>query len=176
MLEALYELLDLPGRGNWLRYDQWAPEAGVDPREADLAADWLIARGLAKRPAMGRLLEITPEGIDAVEESQREEPNDVGSGAVDVLTVAEHRQVEPALAEIQKFLDEHRDELDPEDAMDLDAQVQTIEAQMRSSRPRRSVIGAALAAVRWVGIAGVGGVVGNAAFNGAANLAHLLGF
>lgn len=150
LLEAAYEAEDGVSRG-WLQYDQWAAGKGIEPDELERASRWLVDHGLAKHPVNGPIIEISAAGRDAIENRRRIEPP--GGTVLEVLTVADFRRLEQATGQVETLLADHGDELDPEDRDDLRAQLDTIEAQKRSPRPRKGVVGAALKVITFIVLA-----------------------
>lgn len=174
-VEVLGWHYDRTDKRTWLDMRQLVDEhPEADRNEVEKAVEYLKDRGLLGKPSMGPLYHITPDGIDAYEQTQRSDAND--AAALAELSIVEFRQVEPALAEIRALLEAHRDGLQPTDVEDLEAQIATVEAQARSPRPRRGVIGAAMAAAVWVVDNAGAELVGAGTLVGVRALAHALGF
>lgn len=68
-------------------------------------------------------------------------------------------RLEPMVEAVQRFLDEHGDEIEPEDAASIRAQLDTIRLQSRTGRPVEQVVSGAVRMLKWVeqiGAAAVG--------------------
>lgn len=166
LLEAVYDFVEAshrPRQVAHLERDKWADEQGYEQDAVRRADDWLRDRGFVDHPSMGDLVAITPAGQDEVERMRRE-PGP--QPATPFLTIVELRRLEAVAGAVQRLLDEHEDEIDPEDVQDLRAQLDTIEAQKRSPRPRRDVMAAAIGAITWMADKAAGGAVGRAAWEG----------
>ncbi|MGI8939485.1 MAG: hypothetical protein ACR2JF_14995 [Iamia sp.] len=173
VLRALYD--STVGGSRFFEFDKWASEEDLDGPQVREAVEWLRDRGLAKTPVTGPLAQLTPEGQDRVEDSQRSVGG--GSGAVLAeLTIQEFRKLEVVLSDVRRFLEEHGDELERDDLQDLKAQIETIEAQQRSPRPRRGVIGAAMFVMAFVLKAAAGGLVEAGTLEAVQALSSALGF
>jgi hypothetical protein len=78
------------------------------------------------------------------------------------VSLDERRLLERFVREVRIALDSSG--LAGDDLADAEAQLATIEAQMRSPRPRRDVIGGAIRALTWAGKEALSGLVGGGAF------------
>ncbi|MBX3286789.1 MAG: hypothetical protein KF703_15675 [Actinobacteria bacterium] len=176
ILRALYDQDEDSGLRSRMDYRAWASREGYDDGEVGKATRWLVDHGLADFPTLGPFVEITSAGIDAVEESMRPpEPADGGSLLLESVSLAEIRRLEPALAEIRTLLYERGDEMERDDREDLAAQLDTIDAQTRSPRPRKGVIGYALVAILFVLTAAAEAMVGQATIEALREIATAFG-
>lgn len=172
VLNELYDA-DAESPRTWFDARNWAATHDMPEGDVVAAFDWLYDHGFADRMAWG-MIGITPLGRDEIEEKRRP-PSTPAIDYSAELTLTEFRQLEGVVAEIRAFVEEHEDQLGRDNAADLRAQAETIEAQSRSPRPRRSIIGGAVAATRWVASEAVGGLVGAGALAGVQALAMALG-
>lgn len=172
LLQHIYdrtEASDRPRQVVFTNYRSWAAEREYEAAAVERAQQWLVDNGLAEHPAMGPEIVVTPAGQNAVEALHRERARDAEASADAggaVLTIVELRRIEPLLKEIRDLLEAHGDDLDPEDAEDLESLTGTLEAQQRSPRPRRAIVQATVSAIQWTVGRAASGVVGNAVFQG----------
>lgn len=97
--------------------------------------------------------------------------DEAGAGSA-VLAVHEVKALERLAGEIQRAEDVGElDSMESEQHAELLAELQTLTAQLRSPRPKRSIVRAALASMKNIGEQAVGGAVG-AAIVTAIHMAH----
>jgi hypothetical protein len=143
-----------------------APAVGLSLEDAGRVGDYLVGEGLIKWAYFGGGIAITHQGIKEIEQalSQPERPTEHFSAAINVIHIGQmtgqiqqgtigsvQHQVqsvgEAERAQLAHFVEEVRRARPLPDAGDagpeLDAQLATIEAQMRSARPQRAVLKAA---------------------------------
>lgn len=144
-LRLLYEKTEGNSMTGRARYADVGRELGLTDDETTAIAMFLKERGLGTFPAMGGSYAITPSGVDQVEtwnrerESQPQPPS--ATGAV-ILTVAESRDVEAALALLER--EEVAGKLGGDDLAEFESELTTATAQLRSPRPKRAILKAAL--------------------------------
>jgi len=133
--------------------------------DVKVAVQWLVDRAYASYATLAGDVHITAIGVDRAEE--------IADRQADlpplVLTVDETRMLEAFVRDAHLAIEASG--LAGEDLADAEAQLATIEAQARSPRPRRDVIGAALRALKWTAGTLLAGVLGNAAYEGLLALA-----
>lgn len=134
-LRRLHEVNEVEGRDR-VNFRQIGQDIGVDEREASRIMDYLIERGLAEGVALGGSIRILPNGVDQVEEWEREA--EAAGAHLVVLTTVEQRKVEAALTALTT--DEVEDKLDGDDRAEFDADRETITVQLRSPRPKREIV------------------------------------
>lgn len=157
LLRVLYEEVDGVPRRRDVDYRTLGPKVGLTDPDLRNAVQWLVDNGMAEWVALGGSLGITPEGVNAVEES-------VTSDAqvhIEVATTAEVQIVERFLGELRRLDDELA--AAREERAVIDAERVALEAQLRSPRPNKGVMRAALRGVAWAAQAAGSGVVGAAA-------------
>jgi hypothetical protein len=168
VLMAAYEITDGGDPSQGAPPASVCDATGLSKEDVAQAFRWVLARGLATS-SLSDSLWLTPAGVDRAEElMQEQESQDDPASAAAVLTVVEYRTLERFIQEVRGLLESAP--LDPEDRADAEAQLDTIEAQMRSPRPRRRLIGMALGWLKAAGGAAVGGALGNAAYAGIVSL------
>ena len=134
---------------------------GFDAREAEKIAQYLHDEGLIEIIDKDRHIRITHAGIREVEEAREhpEKPTDhfpknviaigtmigsqfsqasPGSTQLNIFSADDRRAVEEDLALLKERIDQL--ELPPQQESDLRAEMETIEAQMKSSKPKWAVI------------------------------------
>lgn len=102
LLRVLYEEVDGVPRRRDVDYRTLGPKVGLTDPDLRNAVQWLVDNGMAEWVALGGSLGITPEGVNAVEES-------VTSDAqvhIEVATTAEVQIVERFLGELRRLDDE----------------------------------------------------------------------
>jgi hypothetical protein len=114
---------------------------GLDAQTCNQIVHWLIEHSYAEPHGMSEDLEITTLGVDKVEcelhrEDEVTEP--------DALTPVQAREIEAFLTQLQLAQARGQMELSATDAAVVDANRQTIEIQLRSPKPNRSIIRSAL--------------------------------
>jgi hypothetical protein len=107
-------------------------------------------------------------GIPVVRVSDTDGSSQAAGSALLVLSPAEQGELERLLGELRQAVEEASSQLRPDDAVELEVDLASAEAQLRSPRPKRGIVRAALEAVqeKWSGLATgvVIGVTANAAF------------
>jgi hypothetical protein len=114
---------------------------GLDAQTCNQIVHWLIEHGFAEPHGMSEDVEITTLGVDKVEselhaDSEITEP--------DALTPLQSREIEGFLRHLQLAQSRGQMELSLTDTAVVDANRQTIEIQLRSPKPNRSIIRSAL--------------------------------
>jgi hypothetical protein len=143
----LIELYERSGgnKAQFVNFREIGAALGLDEEPASVVAQWLVDHGLAEWPVMGGSMAITPEGVDAAEDEQ--DADDEAAAVLLALTPVERGQVEATVTAVLRAIDSGEIELpDPDDQADLRAQLDTTMTQLRSPRPKRRVISAALRA------------------------------
>jgi hypothetical protein len=85
----------------------------------------------------------------------------ISKPAKPILAVHEVRLLERVVGELRKAEDEGSlDQLDPDVHAEVAAEVQTLESQLRSPKPKRSIVKAALESLRNIAEEAVGGAMG----------------
>ncbi len=167
-LKRLYELSkgDMYFEGDMFIVGQ---ELGLDKPTTFTVTDYLSDEGLLKYTALGGLIGITHAGIKEVEkatahpdkETEHFLPINViqigtmtnsqiqqGSpGATQVVTIneSEKKKLEKIIQSLKEQINEL--ELNPQERDDLEVDISTMETQMRSSSPKKSIIIEALKAI-----------------------------
>jgi DNA-binding MarR family transcriptional regulator len=136
-----------------------AVETGLPQEAVEPAVRALVARDLLTFSSLAGDFTLTPLGVD---EAERLLADDVDLTTV-VLTLVEQRTLEAFTREVREALE--LASLEPEARADAEAQLATIEAQQRSPKPRRAVIGFALRALGSAAESVVGGILGNSAYD-----------
>ncbi len=157
-LRVLYRLSDGRRLAD-IPVDALKDELLWDQATFDAVDEWLTDEGLVEWPSFG-IVNLTHRGIQFVE--QLLTPSGA-PGADDSVTVDEHREIERLVLEVRVALDGGRIKLSDEDAADADAQLATIDAQMRSPRPRRAVLQAAFRSLGRILEMAAGGALGTSA-------------
>jgi hypothetical protein len=164
---------------------------GFEPDEAKKIAWYLKDEGLTEvketfgAAGIRATIQITHAGIKEVEEAieNPDKPTDhflpvniiqVGqmidsqiaqaspdATQLNILTADDRRKIEADLALLKEGVNQLK--LPPEQESDLRAEVETIEAQMKSSRPKREVIKAAYASIKSILQSAAGGVAAHIA-------------
>jgi hypothetical protein len=129
-----------------------AAATDLSAQEVEAARQWLLGHRLAGSASAAGDIVLTAGGVDRAEELlEREEAESPGPESA-VVTIEERRVLERFVWDVRH------------------AQLATIEAQMRSPRPRREVIRWALAGLKYTAPGVVVGVLANTAFAGLAAL------
>lgn len=142
---------------------------GLGAAETEQTVQWLADRDLADRVAFGGSIGITARGVDEAERLLRggaEVPY-----SVIVLSPDEHRAVEAFLTAYRRAEAAGVLGLSGEALLEADAEAATIEAQLRSPKPKRRVIAASLRGLRDLGL----NIVGSAGYQGIVELIKLIG-
>lgn len=162
--QFLYRLYKLTGGDVFKQFDmyQTGKELGFDKDLTDKIVQYLKEEGLIKFLAMGGIIGITHQGIREVEEalSKSDTPTEhfplaniisIGQMINSQIQQASTESIQIAsfngdkgkkLMEFIQLLEESKDKLDlePQQKSDLQSEVQTIKAQMSSSKPKDKVI------------------------------------
>jgi Mn-dependent DtxR family transcriptional regulator len=120
--------------------EEVATEMGLDGPEVDSVLQQLAREGLAEWAAFG-MIGLTAQGIA---EAERRLLGTEVAEALAVVTVNERRTVEAWAGNVRRALDADELSAEPERLEEIRAQLDTIAAQLRSPRPLRRVLGAAL--------------------------------
>jgi hypothetical protein len=155
-----------------------------DPDEAEKIAQYLQDEGLIEIMSKDRDIRILHAGIKEVEEAMEhpDKPTDhfpenvihietmlgsqivqasPGATQLNILTADDRRTIEEDLALLKEHLDELK--LPPEQESDLRAETETIEAQMKSSKPKREVVAGAYASIKGILQSAAGGIAAHTA-------------
>ncbi len=164
-LRALYDETGANTLLGRVQYVELGQRLGMDEAESTAISMFLKDRGLGTFAALGGAYAITPAGVDQVETWNREtEGRADSSGRAAVLSVAEVRSVEAAVTALQRS--EVVDKLDGDDRAEYESDLDTVSAQIRSPRPKRAILKAALARLAefaiLTGSSGLGTVLANA--------------
>lgn len=133
-------------------FDDLFPEGGADK------ASWVVERlyrdgyltGIDAQTMAGfNLLRIrlTPSGRERL----RQTTTAAVSARPAILLVEERRDLEPLLQEIRRLLDSDIAFGSADDEADFTAQLETVETQLRSPRPRRGIVREAIDSLRSIG-------------------------
>lgn len=152
------------------RYQDVGDALGLTPDEAERLALELMDAGWAEFPVMGEMV-VTPEGRRKVEEWLAPEAAVIQA----VITVEQQREIEVVLKDLRNAVEEEGPSLAPDDEADLRAQLETVDAQLRSPRPRRDILAMAFGILRDVAVQAVGAASGQALVHVATRAAGLLG-
>ena len=155
MLVALYNL----SNGSTLvmaRIQEIAVDAGITLDEASPALEYLKDHGLVAYRAMGPLVALTPEGVDRAEDLLF--PSLTSDDIAISLTAEEHKAVEKLVREIRLVID-GANNLDVDLYAAVEADVQAVEAQLRSPQPSRQVVRTILKHALVIGENVVAGVI-----------------
>ena len=140
-LRRLYEATDATPKLRSESQGIIAETMGLDAQTCDQIVRSLIGHSYAEPHGMSEDLEITILGVDRVE---REVCAEDGVTEPDALTPLQAREIEVFLTQLQLAQARGQMELSPTDAAVVDANRQTIEIQLRSPKPNRSIIRSAL--------------------------------
>ena len=165
-LLSLYELTDADTLQD-VNFRTIGARLGFDEQYASTVASYLADRGLAEWTVRGGQMGITTDGIDEAERLQ--EGGAQPPLAVLVLSPEEQHAVEAFLTAYRQSEDDLP--IAGEDRAELDADVATLTAQMRSPRPKRRIVRAAVGEVHRV----LSGAAGSAAYDGIVKLVEVLG-
>lgn len=139
-LHALYYATAESPSTSMLDFRVIAESVGIENiDEQAKVAQWLVDHHLAEWRAVGGQIGISSAGVESVEDEERETPR-----VTVVLSVEELRQVEALLAEIQRARELNEVTVHDEDRAVFDAELATIEAQIKSPSPKPKAVSAAL--------------------------------
>ena len=150
LLETFYDIVD--GDSSQIVSIKLAGQKlGWDDDKLSKTAQWLSERGLLKWVAFDGSHSITPQGVDAVEDARRNAatqltPKSDSELVIVVLTIEERRSVEEVLSEIQR--EEIESKLSGDDLREFTADLNTIHEQVRSPKPKKEIVFAALRGIR----------------------------
>jgi hypothetical protein len=138
-LRHLYDATDgEPGLHKEVNIRTICAQIDLDGDTCSTTAQWLVDRQFAEwDPRGGGFIGITRQGADKVEDDFRVA---AGSGAADVASPADVRAVEAFLGQVALGLERGDVKLDATANATLDANKATIEAQLRSPEPSRSIL------------------------------------
>lgn len=195
-LHRLYEVTDGALHTGVVMWELGA-ELGFSREETESVCDYLEGEGLADSIALGGTIGITHRGVVEVEEaiSHPGEPTRYFPAAQVVFNVQSinNSQVQvgshntqtgainsaDVLADVRILVAEYKRQREtiafatPADAIDADAEVEAIEAQLKKSSPRLSAIGDSLKSLKGLVSAIPPGVAGNMAYDLLKHLADL---
>jgi len=135
-LYALYDTTASSPRTSTLDFRVVAESVGIENvNEQANVAQWLVAHRLAEWRAIGGQIGISSAGVRSVEEE---------GGAITFLSVVEIREVEALLTEIRRACELNDVTIQDEDRVVFDAELATIEAQVKSPSAKRKILGVAL--------------------------------
>jgi hypothetical protein len=162
-LLALYEMTD-GDTMNWVNEKDVAGRLGIEQLRGEQIARSVVDQGWAEWRAMGGLMGITAYGVSVAEE-------ELGSGAVMplpmlVLSADESAAVEAFLTTYRRSADGGGLPLAGDELAEAEAEVATLEAQLRSPKPKRRIVREALGVLAGLLI----GAGGNAVYTGAVEL------
>ena len=163
VLIALYEVTDA-GSNLGVTAGDVAGHLGIDYRTLMKSLDVLNGQGLGGQRTMGGAdgkVKITPEGILAAEELIDEREAAAPALVLSSATVAD---LEPILMEIRQALGDLEHDLDDDQRAEGYAQLDTIQMQLRSPAPDRTIVERSLTRLRDFGYGIAVGVAGNAAY------------
>jgi capsule polysaccharide export protein KpsE/RkpR len=153
---------------------------GFDPCEADKIAQYLDDEGLIEIMSKDHDVRITHAGVREVEEAieNPDKPTDhflpvniiqvgqmidseiaqasPGATQLNILTADDRRTIEEDLISLKEGIDQLK--LPREQESDLWAEMDTIKAQMKSSKPKSEIIKAAYASIKGILQSAAGGV------------------
>ncbi|HRR92025.1 MAG TPA: hypothetical protein P5253_07115, partial [bacterium] len=162
--QFLYRLYKLTGGDEFKEEDMFkiGKELGFDKDLTDKIVQYLKGEGLIEFLAMGGMIRITHQGIREVEEAlSKSDTLTEHFPPINIISIGQmtNSQIQQAntestqiasfsgdrgekLIEFIQLLEESKDKLDlePQQKSDLQSEVQTIRAQMSSSKPKDKVI------------------------------------
>lgn len=150
LLDTFYDIVD--GNSTEIVSLKLASQIlGWDDDKISNTAQWLSDHNLPKWVAFDGSHSITPQGVDAVEDARRNatsKPTMSSNGelTVVVLTIDELRSVEEALMEIGRA--EIEIKLNGDDQREFLADRNTILEQIKSPKPKKEIVFAALRGIR----------------------------
>jgi hypothetical protein len=186
--EFLRALFDDTDQDTWnMRYTVMdiGGKLGFDPDEAQKTAQYLHDEGLIEIMTKDRNMRITHAGIREVEHalSEPDKPTEhfpalniihvgkmdhsqitqasAGVTQLNILTADDRPAIENDLALLKESINQLK--LPPEEDSDLRAEMETIEAQMKSSKPKRKVVEAAYASIKGILQSAAGGAAAHIA-------------
>jgi hypothetical protein len=142
-LMTIYELTDGETM-NGTSLDEVAEKIGVDREHGMNLFKWASDRGLLGEGMSlgGTGLSLSAHGIDVVEDMLRKGASPPAS--VLILSPAEMQAVEVFLTEYRRADEANDLPVGGEEALELEAEVRTIDAQLKSPKPKRRVVKASL--------------------------------
>ena len=159
-LRRLYEATDATPKRRSESQGVIAETMGLGAQTCNQIVHWLIEHSYAEPHGMTEDVEITTLGVDKVESELRA---DYEITEPDALTPLQAREIEAFLTRLQLAEARRPMELSPTDAAVVDAYRQTIEVQLRSPRPNRSIIRSALRTLGRILESGVGSTLASGA-------------
>lgn len=117
--------------------EEIAVAANIAVGEASPALDYLKDHGLVAYRTMKPTVALTPEGVDRAEDLLY--PPLASDGVAIVLSLDERQDVEKVVREIRLAIDSATN-LDVELRASVEADVEAVEAQLRSPQPSRQVV------------------------------------
>jgi hypothetical protein len=180
--DFLRTLYDETGGDIWKSYfiADIGRKLGFDPAKAEKIAQYLHDERLIEIISKDRDIRILHAGIQEVENalSKPDKPTEhfpalhiihigkmdhsqiaqasAGAMQLNILTADDRRAIENDLTSLNESIDQLK--LAPEDESDLRAEMETIKAQMKSSKPKGEIVKAAYASIKSILLSVTGGV------------------
>ncbi|MGO9873185.1 MAG: hypothetical protein ACLPVY_05240 [Acidimicrobiia bacterium] len=149
--DVLIELYDRAESGQgtleFVEESEIAKTLGLEESEVDTISRYLVDQGYATFPVMGNVISITASGTNRAEQIIDEREREAVAIAGLILTHLEVEQLEAAIGPLRAALDSGDVPLQGDDLAEFDADVQTIQDQIRSPRPKREIVRAALRSI-----------------------------
>jgi hypothetical protein len=139
---VLIELYNRAENGNgtleFVEESEIAKALGLDDAEVDAIGRYLVDQDYATFPVFGAVLSITSRGVNRAEEilDERERAAAAAASVGVLLTPVEKQQLEEVIRPLREALDRGEIPLEGNDLAEFDADVRTLEDQLRS--PARS--------------------------------------
>jgi hypothetical protein len=144
----------------WREFQEIAEKAGIPAEEAESVATWNVNEGRAKWPVMGGLIGLTQLGVSIAE---RLLSNGATAPLALYLSIDEKKELESVVSTIARARDAGElYDVTGDDAVQLDADLRTLELQVRAPRPSRELVKGALRSLGTV----LAGAAGSALFFG----------
>jgi len=166
-LLTLYEMSDADTM-NWVDYKDVAARMSLEEDRGERIARSVVDQGWAEFRTMGGAMGITAYGIE-VAERELEAGSTPPIPAL-LLSPDEQAAVEAFLTTYRRCMDAGDLPLTGEELAEADAEAATIEAQLRSPKPKRRIIRESLSVLTGLLI----GAGGSAVYNGAVELLRRL--
>ncbi len=195
-LNALYEETD--GNEACL-VDMWelGERLGLDQRQTDSAVEYLKGEYLLSIETMGGHVAITHAGVLEIEEAMSDptQPTEhfPAAATINVITIgtmsggtvqqagshSTQTVTTNGVADIRSFLEALKANvgqlgLSEQDTLDIHVEVETVEAQLKHSSPKKKIVDECLRSIQAVLLGGAGGALGNAAPDLLTRLGQLL--
>jgi hypothetical protein len=162
LLERLFDASDGVAIRDDFDYRELTDGFGLtDASEADVVAQRLVDEGFAEWVAMGGQIGITPAGV---EEEERRRAAGAADPELAVLPLALLGDVETFVSIVRGAIERGDLRSHPEEQAVAEADLVSVEAQLRSPRPKRTVIRTLVHGIKVVADDARAGVIGAAAF------------